>query len=152
MFCLMSWCFLFLCMVFLSMSLLPVQWRSHMPWIVKGALQCGFEFASEDLLDFPSLRVVFMLISWFGFKRNPNKVVIIWTVILLPPSILPFLRCLSPLATVNCPQCHSSTYTLMFCCIWLAWVSTGSVVLHLIFSLNMPDATTEQFATKLYLH
>lgn len=90
-----------------------------MPWVVKVALWGGFEFASEDLIGFLSLRVLFMLISWFGLKRNPNKVVIIWTLALGLPSMLLFLKCLSPLATLNCLN-TTQTYTHWhFAACWL---------------------------------
>ena len=60
----------------------------------------------KDPYGLPSLRIIFMLISWFGLKRNPNKVVIIWTVTLLLPFMLPSLKCLSPLVPINCLQHH----------------------------------------------
>lgn len=123
--------FIFFAWQFLSGNLPPAEWMSFMPWVVKVALWGSFEFASEDLIGFPSLRVIFMLMSWFGIKRNPNKVVITWTLTLLLPSMLPFLKCLSPLATINCLN-TTLTYTLVFCC-RLAWLSTGSVVFLLIF-------------------
>lgn len=113
------------------MNLPPAERMSHMPWVMKVVFWGGFEFASEDLRGFLSLRAIFMLISCFGLKRNPNKVVIIWTLALLLPSMLLFLKCLSPLATVNRLN-TTLTYTLAFCCM-LAWLSMGSVVFLLIF-------------------
>lgn len=131
-FCLLSCDFYFLCLVIFKHELTS----SRMD--VSYALAC-----EGGLMDYPRLRVIFMLISWFGFKRHPNKVGIIWTLTPSLPSILPFLKSLSLLATVNCPQHHPSIYILVFCCIWLAWPSTGSVVFLFIFSLNMTDAITE---------
>lgn len=74
--------------------------RMDVLYILGCALWGGFELASEDLRGFPSLRVIF--ISWFGMKRNPNKVVITWTLTLLLPFMFFFLKCLSSLATINC--------------------------------------------------
>lgn len=80
----------------------------HMPWVVKVTSWGGLEFASQDLMGSPSLRVIFMLISWFGLKRNLNKIVIIWTVTVHLPFMLPIVECLSPLAPINSPQHHPS--------------------------------------------
>lgn len=79
-----------------------------MPWVVKVTSWGGLEFASQDLMGSPSLRVIFMLISWFGLKRNLNKIVIIWTVTVHLPFMLPIVECLSPLAPINSPQHHPS--------------------------------------------
>lgn len=78
--------------------------------------------------------------SWFGFKRHPNKIVMIWILTLPLSSILPVLKFLSPLATVNCPQHYPNTYTLVFSFCSFLWI------------YQMLPLSNLDFAAKLYLH
>lgn len=55
-FCLMSWCFLLLCMVIFKHELIFSTVDVSYALDCEGGLRGGFAFASEDLMDFPSLK------------------------------------------------------------------------------------------------